>query len=258
MNISRRNLIFIRGVILIISIITWILLLYNPGQIMTIEHCHVSASGASAKSLKMLLDMNPFSNQLLGWGLMVIAMMLPKLILPIEYIYTSSLKRYRFTLSLLFVLGYISMWVFAGVFMVALIIGFNLWMPQSFLPGIIIGFIALLWQFSPIKQYSLNQAHNHWSLPAFGWPTVRSSFVLGIMHGIWCIVSGWALMLFPMLLPEGHNLAMLIVTYIMISEHFENPRYPRWEFNPRIRLLKIIYIQTKMKFMTFDLLKVKL
>lgn len=258
MNIARNNLIAIRVVILLISLLTWVLLLYNPGHIMTIEHCHVSASGPSAQSLKMLLDMNPFSNQLLGWGLMVIAMMLPKLILPIEYIYKSSLKQYRFIMAVLFVLGYISMWLLAGVFMVALIIGFTLWMPQSFVPAIIIGLLALIWQFSPMKQYSLNQGHQHWSLPAFGWPALQSSFTLGITHGVWCIGAGWALMLFPMLLPVGHNSAMLLVTIVMVSEHFENPRYPRWEFNPRIRLLKIIYIQTKMKLWPLYSAKVKL
>ena len=258
LRISKINLIAIRVVILLISIITWVILIYNPGRIMTIEHCHVSTAGPSAPSLKMLLDMNPFSNQLLGWGLMVIAMMLPKLIIPIEYIYESSLKRNRLIMSILFVLGYLVMWLFAGVFMVALIIGFNLWMPQSFVPAIIIGLIAILWQYSPIKQYCLNQGHNHWSLPAFGWPALQSSFSLGIIHGVWCIGSGWALMLFPMLLPVGHNLTMLLVTFIMISEHFENPRYPKWEFNPRLRLLKIILFQAKMRVMQLNSSKVKL
>jgi predicted metal-binding membrane protein len=246
MNISKRDLIVIRGVVLAVSVLTWILLLYNPGHIMTIEHCHVSASGPSAKSLKMLLDMNPFANQLLGWGLMVVAMMLPKLIIPIEYISACSLKRNRLVLCLLFVFGYIGIWLLAGVFLIALIIGFNLWMPLSFVPAIIVGLIALVWQFSPVKQYSLNQGHDHWNLPAFGWPAMRSSLLFGGMHGVWCIGAGWALMLFPMLLPRGHNMAMIAVTFIMLSEHLEHPKAPRWRMAWRAKLFRIASAQTEM------------
>lgn len=253
MGLSNKLRIAINITILSISIFMWVLLLINPGHIMTIEHCHVSASGPSAKSLKMLLDMNPFSTQLLGWGLMVVAMMLPKLIMPVQYIYARSLKRFRFSFSLLFVLGYLATWAFAGIFMIGLIIGFNLWMPMSFVPAIIIGLIALVWQFSPLKQYFLNQGHDHWNLPAFGWPAVRSVFLFGIMHGVWCIGSGWAIMLFPMLLPKGHNLAMIIVTFIMVSEHMEHPSFPKWSFNLRLRFFKIIIAQTRLKFSSYKL-----
>jgi predicted metal-binding membrane protein len=247
MGLSKKLGTSITLMIIAISVIVWILLLYNPGNIMTIEHCHVSASGPSAKSLRMLLDMNPFSSQLLGWGLMVIAMMLPKLIIPIQFIYARSLKRLRFLCALLFVLGYLCIWMFAGVFMILVIVGFNLWMPMSFIPACIVGVVAIIWQFSPVKQKCLNLGHDHWNLPAFGWPAIRSSFLFGIMHGVWCIGSGWAIMLFPMLLPQGHNLAMIAVTLIMISEHLDHPSYPKWNFNLRLKLFKIVIAQMKLR-----------
>lgn len=247
MRLSTYNRNTINLVIIGISAVVWVLLLVNPGHIMTIEHCHVSASGPSATSFSMLLAMNPFSEQLLGWGLMVVAMMLPKLILPIQQIYLQSFKRYRLLHSVLFVLGYMAIWMLAGGVMIAVIMGFNLVMPMSYVPAFILFIIAVVWQFSPIKQRYLNKGHDHRSLAAFGWKANRDALMYGVMHGVWCVGSGWAIMLFPMLLPQGHNLAMIVVTFIMISEHMEHPRFPRWYFSFRLKLLRIIVAQTKIK-----------
>jgi predicted metal-binding membrane protein len=247
MRLSQYNRNAINFVIIGVSVFVWIVLLLNPGHIMTIEHCHVSASGASAASLQMLLEMNPFSSQLIGWGMMVVAMMLPKLILPIQQIYIQSFKRYRFLYSFLFVLGYIGVWMVAGVFMIGAIIGLNLLMPMSYIPALGVLIIAIVWQFSPIKQQFLNKGHDHWSLAAFGWKANQDALLYGIMHGVWCVGSGWAIMLFPMLLPKGHNLAMIVVTFIMISEHMEHPRFPRWYLSLRLKLLRIIVAQTRIK-----------
>ncbi len=243
--------------ILGLSLLVWVLLLVNPGNIITIEHCKAPAmvlcSGDTVlpeNSLQTLLELNPISGLLAGWGLMVVAMMLPKLILPIEYIYARSLKRYRFRLSVLFVLGYLSSWMLAGVIMTGVILAFNYWLPTSYLPAIGVGIMAAIYQCSPVKQRFLNLGHDHWNLPAFGFPAFRAATLFGVVHGAWCVGSGWALMLFPMLLPEGHNIAMFIVTFMMISEHLEHPQPLRWGFYPRLRLLKYIVAQAKIKWIT--------
>ncbi|WP_294283722.1 DUF2182 domain-containing protein [uncultured Chryseobacterium sp.] len=234
-------------VIIWISLVAWLLLLVNPGHIMTMEHCHISAAGPSAASLKMLLQMNPFSSQLTGWGLMVIAMMLPKLIVPVQAIYLQSLRRYRLICSVWFVLGYLTVWMTAGVFMVGIIIGLNLLMPGSYLPALGVLTIAVVWQFSPVKQKFLNLSHDHYALRAFGWDAYRDSLEFGVKHGLWCVGSGWALMLFPMLLPQGHNLAMIAVTYLMIAEHLELPAAKVWRIRFPVKLLKYTLARTQMK-----------
>ena len=249
MKTTVRDGSYITAAILIISSIFWIILLLNPGGMMGIKHCHMTADGVSNVSLKMMLQMNPFSDMMTGWILMVLAMMLPKLISPVQYIYARSLKRRRFWLSLLFVLSYTMVWTVMGVVMNAVILGFNLLFPGgSYIPSLIIGVIALIWQFSPVKQLCLNRGHDHSSIAAFGWAADRDVLKFGMMHGIWCIGSGWALMLFPMILPEGHNLAMILVTFIMISEHMEHPRYPRWYFDFRLKLLRIMVGRIKINF----------
>ncbi len=247
-----NNNITIYVVIIGISIAVWVLLLFNPGHIMTMKHCHVSAPGASFGSLKMLLQMNPFSTQLLGWGLMVVAMMLPKLIYPIQLISMQSLRRNRFLNAFLFVLAYVAVWMFVGVFMIAIIIASNLFMPMSYVPALGVLIVAVIWQFSPYKQRFLNLGHDHYLLSAFGWDASRDALHYGFQHGIWCVGSGWALMLFPMVLPAGHNLAMIIVTFIMLSEHLENPQYPQWKFNPRLKVVRYLIAQTKIKLMILD------
>lgn len=249
MKISPNRCLAINLVIISISILVWLVLIINPGHILGMKHCHVSTSGLSTVSFQMLLEMNPVSSQLIGWGLMVIAMMLPKLILPIQFIYIQSLKRHRFLNALLFVLGYITTWMIVGVFMIGIIMFSNLWMPMSYIPALIVIFIAIIWQYSPIKQRFLNLGHNHRILSAFGLYSMRDSLSSGFSHGISCVGAGWALMLFPMLLPYGHILAMIIITFIMIAEHLEHPRIPEWGFNPRLKLIKIIIAQTKIKLM---------
>jgi predicted metal-binding membrane protein len=232
-------------VIFILSFICWGLLFFNPNNILGIKHCHVTLGGASNSSLKMLLEMNPISNMMIGWILMVLAMMLPKLIMPIEYIYARSLKGIRLFTSLTFVFGYVFSWTIVGFLMNLLTLGFNLFIPMSYIPAIAIGLVAIIWQFSPYKQHFLNLGHRHQTLSAFGITAFRDAFIFGIEHGIWCIGSGWALMLFPMLLPSGHNLAMLFVTFVMISEHMEHPKSPSWNLSFRLKLLNIIISQSK-------------
>lgn len=236
------------GILIIgLSAVFWVLLLLNPGNIMTIKHCHVTVEGPSHASLQMLLQMNPISDMMIGWILMVFAMMLLKLIVPIQYIYERSLKRRRFWSAVLFVFGYTAVWIVVGFIMNAAILGLNLLLPKSYYPALMVGIIALAWQFSPVKQRFLNRGHDHWPLAAFGWAANRDALMFGVMHGVWCVGSGWALMLFPMLLPEGHNLAMIIVTVIMISEHMEHPRFPRWHLSFRLKLLRIMIAQTRIK-----------
>src|SRR3546814_12105690 len=92
---------------------------------MTVAHCHITMQGPSQASLQMLLQMNPPSGMMAGWLLMVLAMMLPKLITPIQYICERSLKRLRWRLALLFVSGYVAVWFAGGVVMNGVILGVN-------------------------------------------------------------------------------------------------------------------------------------
>lgn len=245
MNIRRRTQINIS--ILVISAMLWMVLLVNPGSIMTISHCPVTDSGASAASLQMLLAMNPVSSLLTGWALMLAAMMSPMLIAPIHHIRERSFKRRRVRSVLLFITGYAAIWMAAGSVLLATTIALNLFAPQSYLPIVAIGVIALVWQCSPLKQRCINRHHNHRALAAFGAAADIDALRFGITHGAWCVASCWALMLLPMLFSSGHFVVMAIVTYVMISERLEHPKSPSWHFRFSGKLAKILIAQSRIQ-----------
>lgn len=247
MTIRPRKRTRINILVLLISALMWMMLLVNPGSIMTIAHCPVTDSGASLVSFQMLLEMNPPSSMMAGWALMLIAMMSPMLIAPIRHIIKRSFKRRRARSVTLFVVGYAAIWMAAGGVLLAAVLMLNLLFPQSFLPAIGVGIIAFVWQCSPIKQRCLNRHHNHSSLAAFGIAADLDALRFGITHGVWCVGSCWALMLFPMLLSQGHFAAMAVVTFVMISERLEHPRPLRWRLRFPGKLMRIVAAQTRIR-----------
>lgn len=246
MKIFKNLSISISLVIIAFSFLFWIILLFDPINIMGGHGGH----GGHGDHMMMTETTNItiISGLMMGWIIMVLAMMLPKLISPIEHVYLKSLKRKRLSSILLFIIGYVLVWTIVGLFMNLVITILTNKMPGSYIPAVVIGGIALVWQFSPIKQRFLNLGHDHRAIEAFGWSASKDACRFGMEHGIWCFGSGWALMWFPMLLPQGHNLAMLLVMFIMVSEHMERPQIPRWRFNFRMKLWRILKAQTKLKF----------
>jgi predicted metal-binding membrane protein len=197
-------------------------------------------------SFPMLLAMNPASLAA-GWILMLIAMMSPVLILPICHIRLRSFTHRRTRSVLLFVMAYGAIWMALGGILLAIELAFNVFAPQSYLPALGIVLVALVWQFSPIKQRCLNRCHSHRELAAFGAAADFASLRFGISHGIWCAGSCWALMLFPMLLPQGHLVAMAIVTILIFGERLEQPGPPSWRCRGMGKAIRIVVAQARIR-----------
>jgi predicted metal-binding membrane protein len=223
------------------------MLLVNPGSLITLAHCPVTDSGASLVSLQMLLAMNPISSLTGGWALMLVAMMSPTLITPIRHILKRSFKRRRARSVTLFVIGYAAIWMAAGGVLLAAMLMLSLLMPRSYLPAVGVGIIAFVWQCSPLKQRCLNRGHNHSELAAFGIAADLDALRFGITHGVWCAGSCWALMLFPMLLSQGHFAAMAVVTFVMTSERLEQPKPLSWRLYFPGKLMRIVVAQTRIR-----------
>lgn len=247
MTISTRESVRVTISILLISAVTWMMLLVNTGSIMTLAHCPVTDSGASLASFQMLLAMNPISSLAAGWALMLVAMMSPTLITPIRHILKRSFKRRRARSITLFVVGYAAIWMAAGGVLIAAMLMLSLLAPQSYLPAVGVGIIAFVWQCSPVKQRCLNRGHNHSELAAFGIAADLDALRFGVTHGVWCVGSCWALMLFPMLLSQGHFAAMAVVTFVMTSERLEQPRPLSWRLRVPGKLLRIVVAQTRIR-----------
>ena len=124
----------------------------------------------------------------------------------------------------------------------------NVLAPHSYLPGAAMAIVALVWQCAPQRQRCLNRNHNHRELAAFGAAADLDALRFGVTHGVWCVASGWALMVLPMLLLQWHDVAMVLVTYIMISEHLEHPRVPGWRLHFPNKLMRIAVAQTRIRF----------
>ena len=246
MTTSDRHRTQITFLILLLSAITWVMLLVSPLGV-TLNHCPVSDSDRSLASFQMLLQMNPISSLVIGWTVMLIAMMLPTLIQPIHHVRERSFKRRRLRSVALFVAGYAVIWMLAGALLLTTIMVLNWVLPGSYLPPIIVGTIALVWQCSPTKQRCLNRSHNHRALKAFGVAADLDALRFGIAHGVWCVGSCWALMLLPMVITEGHLAAMAAVSFLMISERLERPMPLAWRLSLRGKLLRILIAQTRIR-----------
>jgi predicted metal-binding membrane protein len=211
---------------------------------------HSSANAMDRSSisapLTMLVAANSPASLAVGWSLMTLAMMLPVLIGPLGYILRTTFAHRRGRSVALFLVGYFMLWTAAGPVLLAIGTALRLPTPQSWLPATTVLGATLLWQFSPWKQRCLNRCHVHMGLSAFGLSADLSALRFGLIHGIWCVGSCWALMLFPLLLPHGHLLAMMLISGLMSAERIESPARPRWEVRGLGKLMRIIVVQASL------------
>jgi predicted metal-binding membrane protein len=214
----------LRNFVLAISLIAWVVILLEPRA----SSC-CSARGA-VMSWQILLAVNPPASLAIDWPLMLVAMMAPMLVAPIYHIRISSFAWRRTRSTMLFAAGYGVVWMAAGVGIVAVELVMTGLLPRSYLPATIMGLIAVVWQASPFKQRCLNRCHSHRPLAAFGIAADLDVLRLGLEQGLWCTGSCWTAMLFPMLLPAGHFVAMAAVAVLMFCERLDPPKVPAWQW----------------------------
>ncbi|HEX6864685.1 MAG TPA: DUF2182 domain-containing protein [Thermoanaerobaculia bacterium] len=249
MTQDPRELARVRNPVLLLTAAAWIWLLADPGGSMVHAHCPALLSGSlpRAELLPMLLAMNPPASLAAGWALMLAAMMAPALILPIHHVRLQSFKRRRARATALFVGGYAAVWMAVGGVLLAAALAAGSLAPDSYLPAAGVILLAIVWQFSPVKQRCLNRCHAHRELAAFGAAADLDALRFGASHGIWCAGSCWALMLAPMLLPQGHVAAMAVVTVLTVSERLERPSPPRWRWRGLGKAGRIVAAQARMR-----------
>jgi predicted metal-binding membrane protein len=250
MTYDSRELARVRNPVLLLSAAAWIWLLVDPGGLMMQAHCAATVFGGGLPlpaSLPMLLAMNPPASLAAGWGLMLVAMMSPALILPIGHLRLRSFKRRRARAIVLFVAGYAAIWMAVGGVLLAGALAVGWLAPNSYLPAAGVTLLAIVWQLSPVKQRCLNRCHAHTELAAFGVAADLDALRFGASHGVWCAGSCWALMLSSMLLPRGHVAAMALVAVLTFSERLEYPRPPRWRWRGLGKVSRIAVAQARIR-----------
>lgn len=165
----------------------------------------------------------------LAWLLMVMAMMTPLLRMPILHIRISSFRERRWRNIALFLLGYLAVWLAAGLFIMPLEVMMARTGINPSILAIVAALLAFGWQMSPLKQRYLNRCHAQHPLPAFGRAADRHVLYFGLQHGGACLGSCWALMLFADSLAQWHISAMALVAVLMVCERMDPPASPAWQ-----------------------------
>jgi predicted metal-binding membrane protein len=158
-----------------------------------------------------------------GVTLMLIAMMTPALAGPLLHLWFRSLSRHRWRAIVLFLLGYLFVWLAVSVllFIVALLL--------VSLTGseIVAGAIALtgglIWQMSAVRSRCLARCHLRPRLSIFGVVAQVDPLRFGATHAIWCVTTCWALMLIPLCLPVAHIPIMMFAAVLVAHERTKPP-----------------------------------
>jgi predicted metal-binding membrane protein len=185
-----------------VSLVGWSVVMWTSA-ISRESHPHASA-GASPLSLA-------------SWLAMLLAMMAPLLVHPINHIWTRSFRRVRWRRVALFALAYALVWTPAGWLLAsasAYLAGM-IPVPYSAVAAVA---LAIAWQTTPAKQICLNRCHALPTLPAFGHAADREAMKFGLRSGCWCFGSCWALMLVPMCVGGAHVVAMAATTAVAVGE----------------------------------------
>ncbi len=219
----------IAGGALAISALAWVWLLFGGGVSGHGGHSHAPAA-----------DEVLASDALGAWFVMLMAMMVPTLIEPLHHVRERSFKRRRPWAMGLFALGYVAVWMVAGVVIQLVLSVMGSWLQASAFPLLLFLLLVVIWQCSPIKQQCLNRNHNHRELRAFGVRADMDVLQFGTKHGFWCVGSCWALMTFPLLLNHAHFPAMGLAMFLMVSESLDRPSPPRWRLRGLGKLYSII------------------
>jgi predicted metal-binding membrane protein len=234
-----------------ISLIAWFLLLWPGDSLVVPALCSASSLQAlpSSVSFDLAISLGTSAQLASNWALMVAAMMLPLVITSLRHVCDRSFARRRARATLLFLLGYVLMWMTAGFVLQVMAFAARWAVPGLLLCLGVVVAIAILWQVSPAKQSCLNRCHRRPHLAAFDLAADRDAFSFGLMNGASCVGSCWALML-TVVASQGHALGMVAVTLFAFGERLEGPAPLAWRWRGPFKALRIAAAQVDMWLMT--------
>jgi len=164
---------------------------------------------------------------LLHWAAMIVAMMFPSLASQLRVVAARSFWSRRTRATLLFLFGYLALWLLYGVIAEAFLQLAHQALPaaSTFLVPFSL-LIAAVWQLTRRKQKSLVSCHFTMPMSPSGWRADHDCCLYGARTAVQCCISCWALML--ICAAASHALwAMLVVTTVFwIERLLRRPRQP--------------------------------
>jgi predicted metal-binding membrane protein len=198
-------------------------------------------------SFELALVFNSPARLASDWTLMIVAMMSPLIIAPLRHVRDRSFARRRARATLLFLAGYMAVWMAAGVGLQAVALAARWTAPAPLACFILAAVTAMLWQVSPAKQWCLNRCHRRPHLAAFGAAADREAFEFGLTNGASCAGACWALMLLTLLPGQDHVFAMIAIALLVFAERLENPAPPEWRWRGTAKVLRIAVAQARIR-----------
>jgi predicted metal-binding membrane protein len=180
-----------------------------------------------------------------NWLLMLAVMTPPLIAAPLRHVCERSFAHRRARALFLFVIGYGAVWMIAGMGLQVMALATQATVSDPLMCLAFSAAAAMLWQFSPAKQWCLNRCHRRPPLAASGAPADRAAFDFGLSHGAACVGACWALMLLPLFVGRGHVLAMLAVMLFAFAERLETAAPLAWRWRGPGKALRIIAAQAR-------------
>ena len=242
MTPAARERVRVRAPLLSISAGAWTLLALEPSSMAMPAYCSAASPGAvpAFSSIARLVAFNPPTSLAAGWALMLSAMMVPTLIGPVRHLRDRSFARRRLRATVLFAAAYAAIWMAAGMMLLDAAMVLRLAVPQALLLASA-AVVALVWQCSPVKQRSLNRCHARPALAAFGSAADVDALRFGLMQGIWCVGSCWALMLLPLIVIDWQFATMAAVGLWLCGERLDTPAPPGWRVRVPVKAGRIAF-----------------
>lgn len=157
----------------------------------------------------------------LGWALMVIAMMLPGILLLLERCLGDIPASARHIVPV--IVAYLAVWTAFGILcylgdgILHEVVEQVPALAGVIAPGVLL--LAGIYQLTPIKRACLSRCRPEGAVfAAFGESSGHSAWNIGLQHGVFCLGSGWALMLLMFAIGGLHLVWMLILGLVMMVE----------------------------------------
>jgi predicted metal-binding membrane protein len=175
------------------------------------------------------LLLNPPTQLVLAWLLMLAAMMPPLLARPVEHLWFGGVAKRRARAVGLFIVAYVAVWTLAGIVLMASSAAIEVLGSAAGIPALAAtGFVAFIWQTTPLKQASLNLCHRPPRISPSGVAADRDSLQYGVSSALACVGACWALMLVPLVVHRLDCLTMAIIAAILLLERQAEARPARW------------------------------
>ena len=214
-----------------ISAIVYLLIQLTPETMKLASFCG-QLSLIDMKNLELMRTL-VWSPELiaLDWVLMIFAMMPLLLSGPISHIMRSTRPNNNAPALIFFALGYVMVWMLAGLILVPLLIIFAL-LTSNGTDTVWAVIAALIWSSSPMAQFARNRCHKFTRIGLRFNHMLRDCMRQGIMTATACVGACWAWMMVPMTVENGHILAMIFVMFILFAERLTLPIVPQWQLFP--------------------------